>query len=104
MGVLREDLNLGFAKSTLEAGGTMASLERAKVRWETIEEAGFMVQERDYGFSQEIEQRGRELWFIDHLLCAGPYPGHFSFILSLCVGIFIMPRIWGVTRELMKLR
>lgn len=44
--------------------GDNRSLERSETRWETREEAGFMVQERDDdGFGQEIEQRGRELWF-----------------------------------------
>lgn len=44
--------------------GDNTSLERSKARWETSEEAGFMVQERDDdGFGQEIEQQRRELWF-----------------------------------------
>lgn len=86
-----------FAKNTPAAGGQQLHwLGRAEARWETCGKAGFMVQERgDDGFSQEIEQRGRELWFIDHLLCAGHCTGHFSSILSLLHGIFIMPRLWG---------
>lgn len=67
----------------------MGSLERGEARWETSEEAGLMVQERDdVGFIQEIEHRGRELLFIVHLLCAGHCTGHFSSSSPFVLGFF----------------
>lgn len=84
----------------------MVSLERGEARWETSEEAGLMVQERDdVGFIQEIEHRGRELLFIVHLLCAGHCTRHFSSSSPFVLGFFFFnAQDLGAARDLIKLR
>lgn len=53
-------------------------------RWEISDGAGLKVQERgEEGIGQNIEQRGRKLRLVVHLLCAVHCTGHFLFILSL---------------------
>lgn len=78
MGVLRQGLpgmeSSGLWKEHSDSWGTMCSLERGEARLETSGEAGFMVQERDDdGFSQEIEQRGRQLQFCPPTMCWALY-------------------------------